>query len=196
MSLGKCFYRYTLYYSNACIFFHFLASELENLQERNSGWKILEPLSTALASRAPFGDRPLGLPPFLQPQNGLIERSCVVCEGLTKVSALLLSCTFLQAVASPIPFSPWKMGSLHPTIFYFSQRQINSRAEKYHANSKYGSEVKTIQDFKDKVKHRNWIGLLRKHCFFLILLHSFWSFCNKIFIQDFFPHCDVPLHHP
>lgn len=77
MSLGKYVFTDILCIIQTLAYFViFSASELENLQERNSGWKVLEPLSTALANLGPFGTEPRA---FSFSLNG------VVCEGLTTV---------------------------------------------------------------------------------------------------------------
>lgn len=182
-----CFYWYTLHYSNTCIFYHFLCF----WARKAAGEKFwVEGFRTSFYNPGKPGPiwgqnrRPVSFSP-----------NCCLWRFDHSVSAPLLSCTFLQAVASP-HWERWGVLCTPQSFLLIPEAKGIQELRNIHANSKYGSELKTNKDFKDKVKHKNWIGLLHKHCFFLILLHSFWSFCNKIFIQDFSPHCDVPLPHP
>lgn len=175
MSLGKHVFIFCIIQTLA-YFAIFSASGLENLQ-RNSGWRDLGPLSTTPANLGPCGDTTAGLSPLscTSPLLHFPRGSCSSPSFLT-----------MKDVGFSVPHN----------LLLIPEAKGIQELRSTHTSSKYGRELKTNKDPKGKGEHKNGVRLQNKHCFFAILLHGFRPFCNKNFIQDFFPHCNLPLHHP
>ena len=181
-----------MYYSNACLFCHFVGFWARKSAEEKFWVKGFRTIFNLSKSRPIWGQN-------LRPVS--FSLNCVVCEGVATAGLYLSSPElFSRSCSSPSFLTMADVGfSVPHTLLLTPEAKGIQELRNTHANSKYVRELKTNNSLKTprvEVKHENWIRLQNKHCFFIILLHSLWSFCNKIVIQDFFPNCNLPLHHP
>lgn len=176
-----CFYWYTLYSSNACISCHFLCFWAREA----AGEKFwVEGFRTTCYNPGKPG--PIWGQNLRPVSFSLI---CVVGEGLTTVclhpSAPALSSRQLLLLFLSHCERWWVLCTPLSFLLIPEAKGIQE-LRNIHANSKYGSELKINKDFKDKVKHKNWIGLPHKHCFSSFCCIDFDPFVTKFSFRTSF----------